>query len=111
MPVPAILLFACHGTPGAVRAAELAFNIAVAGTSSLVHALMVAEFRGGMQGDDRLKNTSTRDTFAGQGEGQLAAESAALVEALRRQSERHGLACHSLRAFGGRALRRLPLPV
>ena len=63
MSIPTILLLAHHGTAGAVRAESLAFDLAVPGTTTVVHALVVPDFWDGMQGDDWLNNASTRDAF------------------------------------------------
>ena len=69
MLTPKTLLLAHHGTAGALRAEALAFAIAVPGTTTIVHALVVPDFWDGMQGDDWLNNASTRDTFARHLEG------------------------------------------
>ncbi|MBI5107384.1 MAG: universal stress protein [Rhodocyclales bacterium] len=97
---PKTLLLAHHGTAGALRAEALAFAIAVPGATNIVHALVVPDFWDGMQGDDWLNNASTRDTFARHLEGQIEAENAQQIAALREHCEARGLACRSQVAVG-----------
>ena len=105
MLAPTTLLLAHHGTAGASRAEALAFTLAVPGTTTIVHALIVPDFWDGMQGDDWLNNASTRDTFARHLENKLAAENADLVAALKARCEERGLASRSLVAYGDPAER------
>ena len=79
------ILLAYHGTDGAKRAEALAYDI-ISGEEGgcIVHLLVVPELWAGMQGDDWLNNSSTRDTFGSYVEGLLekdAAEQVADVEA------------------------------
>jgi nucleotide-binding universal stress UspA family protein len=97
---PTTILLAHHGTPGAARAEALAFELAVPGTTTILHALVVPDFWDGMQGDDWLNNASTRDTFARHLENKLAAENAELVSALKARCDERGLASRSLVAYG-----------
>ena len=85
MKPPAILLLAHHGTPGAARAEALAFDIAVAGTTTIAHGLVVPDFWDGMQGDDWLNNASTRDAFARHLESKLDEENAAQILVLEQR--------------------------
>ncbi len=103
------LLLAHHGTPGALRAEALAFAIAEPGTTNIVHALIVPDFWDGMQGDDWLNNASTRDAFARHLEGQIEAENAQQIAALREHCDARGIACRSLVAVGDPAERLLEM--
>ncbi len=94
------LLLAHHGTPGAARAEALAFELAVAGTTSIVHGLVVPDFWDGMQGDDWLNNASTRDTFARYLESQLDQENAEQIKVLQARCSERGLSYRVLVRFG-----------
>ncbi|MDP2794873.1 MAG: universal stress protein [Sulfurisoma sp.] len=63
MTTPLKLLLCHHGTVGAQAAATYALDVAVPGTTTLVHCLVVPALWTGMQGDDWLNNASTRDAF------------------------------------------------
>ncbi len=78
----------------------MAFEIAVPGQTTIVHALVVPDFWDGMQGDDWLNNASTRDSFARHLEGQLAAENAEQVAALKARCAALGIDSRSLVAYG-----------
>lgn len=100
MTPPRTLLLAHHGTPGAARAEALAFELAVADSTSIVHGLVVPDFWDGMQGDDWLNNASTRDAFARHLESQLEQENAAQIRALEARCGERGLAYRALVRFG-----------
>ena len=100
MLTPKTLLLAHHGTAGASRAEALAFEIAVPGQTTVVHALVVPDFWDGMQGDDWLNNASTRDTFARHLESQIDAETRQQVDAIAAQCAARGLVSRPLVAFG-----------
>ncbi|MBI5898540.1 MAG: universal stress protein [Rhodocyclales bacterium] len=100
MKPPRILLLGHHGTPGAARAEALAFEVALPGVTTVVHALVVPDFWDGMQGDDWLNNASTRDDFARHLEGQIAAETRQQIEVLKARCAARGLGYQSLVAFG-----------
>lgn len=100
MKTPNTLLLAHHGTAGAARAETLAFEVAEAGVTTVVHALVVPDFWDGMQGDDWLNNASTRDTFARHLESQLDKENAGQILALQERCRERGLAYRSLVKVG-----------
>lgn len=75
MQTPHKLLLCHHGTPGAQAAARLALEIAVPGTTTLIHCIVVhKQIWAGMQGDDWLNNASTRDDFGRHVERMLGRE-------------------------------------
>lgn len=100
MKIPTTLLLAHHGTAGAERAEALAFDLAVPGTTTVVHGLVVPDFWDGMQGDDWLNNASTRDTFARYLEGQLELENVAQIRALEERCGQRGVAYRALVKVG-----------
>lgn len=100
MTIPKTLLLAHHGTAGAGRAEALAFELAVPGQTTVVHALVVPDFWDGMQGDDWLNNSSTRDAFARHLEDQLDMENAERIRILKERCSRRGLAYRALVKFG-----------
>jgi nucleotide-binding universal stress UspA family protein len=97
---PATLLLCHHGTPGAARAAALAFELAEVGRSVVVHCLVVPELWAGMQGDDWLNNASTRDDFARYVEGVLERDAREQIDAVAAACARHGLAYRSILRVG-----------
>lgn len=97
---PRTLLLAHHGTVGAARAEALALDVAVAGVTTIVHALVVPDFWDGMQGDDWLNNASTRDAFANHLESQLEKENAEQVKALESSCLKQGLSYRVIVKFG-----------
>lgn len=100
MNVPTTLLLAHHGTVGAARAEALAFDLAVPGVTTVVHALVVPDFWDGMQGDDWLNNASTRDAFARHLEDQLERENVEQIRVLQARCDERGLAYRPLVRFG-----------
>jgi nucleotide-binding universal stress UspA family protein len=99
-PAPRRLLLAHHGTEGAARAAQLAWQFAVAGETTVVHLYVVPEFWSGMQGDDWLNNAWTRDKFAAHLESKLEDEARAQLQAVSRECVARGLDCESLLRVG-----------
>jgi len=67
------VLLASHGTPGAIAAESLAFDLCMSG-GTLHHLLVVPELWRGMMGDDWLNNARTRVTFGEYLEGELSRE-------------------------------------
>ncbi len=98
--IPETLLLGHHGTEGAGRAEDLAFQLAAPGHSRVLHLLVVPDFWAGMQGDDWLNNASTRDVFARYVEGMLEKDAAEQVAALGARCRARGLEYSSLVRFG-----------
>jgi nucleotide-binding universal stress UspA family protein len=94
------LLLAHHGTPGAMLAEALAFELAVPGQTNIVHLLVVPDLWAGMQGDDWLNNSSTRDTFGSYVEGILEKDVADQLRALKVRCAEHGIAYKSVARYG-----------
>ncbi|KAF0167058.1 MAG: hypothetical protein FD157_220 [Rhodocyclaceae bacterium] len=103
MKTPLKLLLCHHGTAGARRAEELAHEIAVSGTTTLVHCLVVPEFWAGMQGDDWLNNASTRDAFGDYVENMLENDAKRELAAVASRCHERGLAYESVMRFGNPA--------
>ena len=99
-PVPGRLLLAHHGTEGAAQAAQLAWQFAVAGETTIVHVYVVPEFWSGMQGDDWLNNAWTRDKFAEHLESKLEEEARAQLQAVSGECAIRGLDCESVLRVG-----------
>ncbi len=97
---PASLLLAFHGTKGAQRAVELALALAVPKATRITHLLVVPDFWDGMQGDDWLNNSSTRDTFARHLENMLDQDSRAVIEELRDACGSRGLDYEPVLRYG-----------
>ena len=100
MQAPSVLLLCHHGTEGAVLAEQLAYDVAMAGRTTVVHCLVVPELWAGMQGDDWLNNASTRDTFAHYVEQLLEKDAKRELAAVAARCAEHGLACKQLVRFG-----------
>jgi nucleotide-binding universal stress UspA family protein len=103
MKTPLKLLLCHHGTTGAQAAATCALDIAVAGTTTLVHCLVVPEFWAGMQGDDWLNNASTRDAFGDYVENMLENDAKRELAAVASRCMERGLAYESVMRFGNPA--------
>ncbi|MCX7156955.1 MAG: universal stress protein [Rhodocyclales bacterium] len=103
MKTPLKLLLCHHGTAGARRAEELAHEVAVPGTTILVHCLVVPEFWAGMQGDDWLNNASTRDAFGDYVENMLENDAKRELAAVASRCKERGLVYESLMRFGNPA--------
>lgn len=97
---PATLLLCHHGTPGAAAAEALALDIAVPGTTTVVHCLVVPELWAGMQGDDWLNNASTRDDFASYVEKMLEDDARRELAAVEAHCRERGLAWRPVLRFG-----------
>ncbi|OQX08360.1 MAG: hypothetical protein BWK76_23680 [Desulfobulbaceae bacterium A2] len=97
---PHTLLLAFHGTEGARRAIDLALVLAEAKVTHIVHLLVVPDFWDGMQGDDWLNNSSTRDTFARHLENMLDQDSRALIQEVQASCSEHGLTCEAVLRYG-----------
>jgi nucleotide-binding universal stress UspA family protein len=94
------ILLAYHGTDGAKRAEALAFNVIAREGGRIIHLLVVPELWAGMQGDDWLNNSSTRDTFGSYVEGVLEKDAAEQVAAVEMHCKEHGLAYKPVLRFG-----------
>ncbi len=103
MKTPLKLLLCHHGTSGAQAAETLAHEVAVPGTTTLVHCLAVPELWAGMQGDDWLNNASTRDAFGSYVEGMLEGDARRELAAVDARCKERGLACESVMRFGNPA--------
>jgi nucleotide-binding universal stress UspA family protein len=97
---PINLLLCHHGTAGAQAAERLAFGVAVPGTTTIVHCLVVPELWAGMQGDDWLNNASTRDTFGRYVEGMLENDARRELATVEARCKEGGLAYRSVLRFG-----------
>lgn len=100
MKTPQTLLLAFHGTPGAMLAEALAYEVAVPGETRLFHLLVVPDFWSGMQGDDWLNNASTRDAFGDYVENLLDEEAAAVARGVQERCRERGLEHAVLVRFG-----------
>lgn len=86
------ILLAYHGTDGAKRAESLAYQLITREGGRIVHLLVVPkDVWVGMQGDDWLNNSSTRDTYGSYVEGVLEKEAAVHVAAVGAHCKAHGL--------------------
>lgn len=103
MKTPQKLLLCHHGTAGARTAEALAHELALAGTTTIVHCLVVPEFWAGMQGDDWLNNASTRDAFADYVENMLENDAKRELAAVETACRERGLAYESVLRFGNPA--------
>lgn len=97
---PDTILLPHHGTAGAKQAEALAYQLAQAGKTALVHLFIVPDFWAGMQGDDWLNNASTRDDFAHYVEGMLEAEARAQLQAVEANCVAHGISYQPILKFG-----------
>ena len=97
---PSTLLLCHHGTAGAARAEALAYELAGAAASLVVHCLVVPDLWDGMQGDDWLNNASTRDDFARYVEGVLERDARRELAGVAARCAEHGLAYRSLLKIG-----------
>jgi nucleotide-binding universal stress UspA family protein len=100
MQAPPVLLLCHHGTEGAARAEQLAYDIARPGQTTIVHCLIVPELWAGMQGDDWLNNASTRDTFAHYVEQLLEKDAKRELTAVEARCAERGLAYKAVVRFG-----------
>jgi len=103
MKAPSKLLLCHHGTAGARHAEVLAYEIAVPGTTTVVHCLVVPEFWAGMQGDDWLNNASTRDAFGSYVENMLEGDAKRELAAVESRCRERGLAYEAVLRFGNPA--------
>lgn len=103
MKTPLKLLLCHHGTVGARRAEELVHELAVPGTTTVVHCLVVPEFWAGMQGDDWLNNASTRDAFGSYVENMLEGDAKRELAAVELRCKELGLAYEAVLRFGNPA--------
>jgi nucleotide-binding universal stress UspA family protein len=103
MNAPLKLLLCHHGTGGALAAETLAHEVAVPGTTGIVHCLVVPEFWAGMQGDDWLNNASTRDAFGDYLEAMLENDAKRELAAVASRCKERGLAYESVMRFGNPA--------
>ena len=103
MKTPLKLLLCHHGTRGALAAETLAYELALPGTTTLVHCLVVPELWAGMQGDDWLNNASTRDAFGNYLEGMLEGDARRELTAVAARCQERGVACESVMRLGNPA--------
>lgn len=103
MKTPLKLLLCHHGTTGARRAEELAHEVAVPGTTTVVHCLVVPELWAGMQGDDWLNDASTRDAFGDYVENMLENDAKRELGAVAARCKERGLAYESMMRYGNPA--------
>lgn len=103
MKTPLKLLLCHHGTGGALAAEALAYELAVPGTTTVVHCLVVPEFWAGMQGDDWLNNASTRDAFGNYLEGMLEGDARRELAAVAARCQERGVACEPVMRLGNPA--------
>ncbi|MCM2288378.1 MAG: universal stress protein [Sulfuritalea sp.] len=103
MKAPLKLLLCHHGTSGALAAETLAYELALPGTTTLVHCLVVPELWAGMQGDDWLNNASTRDAFGNYLEGMLEGDARRELAAVAARSQQHGVTYESVMRLGNPA--------
>ncbi|MDA8260175.1 MAG: universal stress protein [Betaproteobacteria bacterium] len=103
MKTPLKLLLCHHGTRGALAAETLAYELALPGTTTLVHCLVVPELWAGMQGDDWLNNASTRDAFGNYLEGMLEGDARRELAAVAARCKERGVAHESVMRLGNPA--------
>jgi nucleotide-binding universal stress UspA family protein len=94
------LLLAHHGSAGALLAETLALDIATPGQTQIVHLLVVPDLWSGMQGDDWLNNSSTRDTFGSYVEGLLEKDVREQLRALEARCAERGYAYRAVMRQG-----------
>jgi len=73
-------------------AETLALDMATPGETEIVHLMVVPDLWEGMQGDDWLNNSSTRDTFGNYVEGILEADVKKQLKALEERCKARGIA-------------------
>jgi len=100
MKSPQKLLLCHHGTRGAQAAAQLALEIALPGTTTVIQCLVVPELWAGMQGDDWLNNASTRDDFARYVENMLAHDARQALAGVEVACKERGIAYESIMRVG-----------
>ena len=97
---PRTLMLASHGTQGALHAEALAMSMATRHLTRIIHLLVVPDFWDGMQGDDWLNNSSTRDTFAHHLENMLDQETRELIRHVQEICQEKNLPYTSLLRYG-----------
>jgi len=100
MKPPLKLLLCHHGTAGAQAAAAYALDVAVPGTTTLVHCLVVPELWTGMQGDDWLNNASTRDAFGSYVENMLETDARRELAGIETRCRERGIAYEAVMRLG-----------
>lgn len=100
MKTPKKLLLCHHGTAGARRAEDLAHELAVPGTTTLVHCLVVPELWAGMQGDDWLNDATTRDDFGNYVENMLENDAKRELAAAEARCREHGIGYQAVLRYG-----------
>jgi nucleotide-binding universal stress UspA family protein len=100
MKPPLRLLLCHHGTAGAQAAATCALDLAVPGTTTLVHCLVVPELWTGMQGDDWLNNASTRDAFGSYVENMLENDARRELAAVEARCRERGIGYEAVMRLG-----------
>jgi nucleotide-binding universal stress UspA family protein len=100
MKPPRNLLLCHHGTAGARAAEAYAYEVALPGTTTLVHCLVVPELWAGMQGDDWLNNAATRDTFGRYVEDMLENDAKRELAAVESRCRERGVAYQAAVRFG-----------
>jgi nucleotide-binding universal stress UspA family protein len=100
MKTPLKLLLGHHGTAGARRAEDLAHELAVPGTTTLIHCLIVPKLWAGMQGDDWLNSPSTRDTFGDYVENMLENDAKRELAAVEARCQERGIVYAAVMRYG-----------
>lgn len=100
MKTPLKLLLCHHGTAGAQAAAAYALDMAVPGSTTLVHCLVVPELWAGMQGDDWLNNASTRDAFGHHVENMLENDARRELAGIEARCNERGIAYEAVMRLG-----------
>jgi len=100
MKPPLKLLLCHHGTAGARAAENFAHELAVPGTTTVVHCLVVPELWAGMQGDDWLNNASTRDAFGRYVENMLENDARRELAGVEARCKERGLAYEAVMRLG-----------
>lgn len=100
---PRRLLLAHHGTAGGCRAESLALHLAVPGETHVIHLHVVPDFWAGMQGDDWLNNSWTRDAFGRHVENELDRDARQQMALVAEACSARGVSCESVLRFGDTA--------
>ncbi|MBI4754137.1 MAG: universal stress protein [Betaproteobacteria bacterium] len=100
---PRKLLLAHHGTAGGRRAESLALHLAVPGETQVIHLYVVPDFWAGMQGDDWLNNSWTRDAFGRHVENELERDARQQMAEVAEACNARGVSYESVLRFGDAA--------
>jgi nucleotide-binding universal stress UspA family protein len=100
MKTPLNLLLCHHGTAGAKCAEVLAHELAIPGTTNLIHCFVVPSLWAGMQGDDWLNDASTRDAFGDYVENMLENDARRALAAVEKRCQERGIAYRAVMRVG-----------